>query len=341
MITTGTNREVSAEAPAASPTRATLTARLRSIAEAYALLIMLVVIGALFTVLPATSDTFLTAANMRILVSNQVVPAIVAMAALLPLTVREFDMSVGAIAGLSAIFVASMLGASVGVPVAVIVGILLGALVGIINATLVTRAMVNGVIATLGTSAVVAGAVQQKTGGQAVAGNMPDGFTNFGSANVLGVPWVAWALIAIAIVVYFVLEHTPYGRQLQAFGSNPTAAGLVGLRTRLLVGSAFVFAAVLAGVAGVIQVARAGGADPTVGPSFTLTGLAAAFLSAAAVRPGTFNVGGTVVAVFFLAVLNNGLSLAGAPPHVANYVNGGALIIGVALATFLWRRRST
>jgi ribose transport system permease protein len=164
--------------------------------------------------------------------------------------------------------------------------------------------------------------------------------TNFGDANVLGVPAVAWVLLLMVIAVYFLLEHTPFGRQLYALGSNPTAANLVGLRTRQLTGIAFVIAGTISGAAGIIYVARAGGADPGVGPSFTLAGLAAAFLSAAAVRPGRFNVGGAIVAVFFLATINNGLDLAGVAPYVASYVNGSALIGGVALAMWLSRRRT-
>ena len=76
-----------------------------------------------------------------------------------------------------------------------------------------------------------------------------------------------------------------------------------------------------------------------VGESFTLPALAAAFLSAASIKPGKYNVGGTLVAIFFLATLNSGLSLAGAPPYVSRYVNGAALIIGVALASLVGRRR--
>lgn len=97
----------------------------------------------------------------------------------------------------------------------------------------------------------------------------------------------------------------------------------------------------LCSVAGLLYVAGAGGASPNVGTTFTLPALAAAFLSAAAVRPGRFNVWGTIIAIFFLAVLNSGLSLAGMPPYVNDYVNGGALIVGVALAAALYRRRTS
>lgn len=307
--------------------------------EAYALLGLLIVVGVFFSVYSETSDTFLTSANLQILISNQVVPAIVALAALIPLVCNEFDLSVGAITGLVAIFVASMLSSGIAVPLVILIGLAMAALVGIANALLVTRAAVNGVITTLGTSIIIAGIVNQKTSGAAQVSDIPDTFVKFGSSNTLGLPTIAWALLAITLIVYFVLEHTTYGREIYALGSNATAAKLVGLRTRLLVGSTFVLAGTLAGLAGVIAVARSGGADPATGPNYTLTGLAAAFLSAAAIKPGRFNVAGTIVAVFFLAVLNNGLNLAGSAPYVTSYVNGAALIIGVSLATSLSRRR--
>ena len=87
------------------------------------------------------------------------------------------------------------------------------------------------------------------------------------------------------------------------------------------------------------EIARAGGANPRLADSILLPALAAAFLSAAAIRPGRYNVGGALVSVYFLAVLNNGLNLAGAPEYVSSFVNGGALIIGVGVAARLGGRR--
>lgn len=323
--------------PSGSPNR---RGAVLSFVEAYLLLILLIGIAVFFSLYPSTSDTFLTSANMRILVGNQVVPAIIALAALIPLICNQIDLSVGAIAGVAAVFVASVLSGGSSIPEALVIGVVIGLGIGLLNGLLVTRAGVNGVIATLGTSALLAGVVSQKTGGEAVVSNIPTAMTNFGSGNTFGVPTLAWTLLLIVVVIYFVMGHTPFGRQTYALGSNKMAAELVGLRTRMITTTTFVIAGGLSGIAGVIYVARAGGADPSVGPSLTLAGLAAAFLSAAAVQPGRFNVGGTVVAVFFLAVLNNGLDLAGAQPYVASYVNGIALIGGVAMAMALARRRT-
>jgi ribose transport system permease protein len=307
--------------------------------EAYALLILLVLIAVFFTFWSKTADTFLTSANLRILVANQAVTAIIALGALIPLVCNEFDLSVGATAGVAAVFVADAISNGMPVLAAILLGIAIGALVGGVNAVLVTRMGVNGVITTLGTSTILAGVVSQKTGGLSIVSNIPASVTKFGGGTWIGIPRVAFALALVALGVYYLLGHTPLGRYTYAFGSNRAAARLVGVRTNVVLAVSFVLAGALSGAAGVLSVARAGGADPNVGPGFTLPALAAAFLSAAAIKPGRYNVGGTLVAIFFLAVLNSGLNLAGAAPYVSSYVNGVALIIGVGLAVLLARKK--
>jgi ribose transport system permease protein len=187
-------------------------------------------------------------------------------------------------------------------------------------------------------STILAGVINQRTKGLAIVSNIPTSVTDFGTGTWLGLPRTVFAVAVIAFAVYYLFDHTPFGRYLYALGSNPSAAILVGIRVKLVLATCFVLAAVLSAAGGFLQVARAGGADPNVGAGLTLPALAAAFLSAASVKPGKPNVGGTIVALLFLAVLNSGLNLAGVPPYINSYVNGAALIVGVALAAFLGRR---
>jgi ribose transport system permease protein len=306
--------------------------------EAYALVGCLVLVGAFFSLLPKTSGTFLTSANLQVLVGGQVVIAVVAIALLIPLCANEWDLSVGAVAGLSAVFSASVMSSS-GLLAGIGVGVGVGALVGLANALIVTRFNVNAVIATLGMSTIVAGVINLKTAGLPVVSNIPQGLTDLGSGTWLGIPQLGVVLVLVALAAHYVLGYTPYGRYLYALGANPTAARLVGLRTKLILATTFVIAGVVAAIGGVLAVARAGGADPKLGDQLLLPAFAAAFLSAASIKPGRYNVGGLIVAVYFLAVLNNGLNLAGVRPYVNLFVNGTALIVGVGLATYLGRKR--
>ena len=184
------------------------------------------------------------------------------------------------------------------------------------------------------------GVTNQLTGGLSITTDIPDFIIELGIGRWLGIPKVIFVLAAVALLVAYVLGHTPFGRYLYAIGANQAAARLVGIRVRYIVAAAFVCSGLLAATGGILSVARQAGADPRIGVGLTLPALAAAFLSAASIRPGKYNVGGVIVAIFFLAVLNNGLSLAGVPAYVSSYVNGAALIVGVGLAAYLGRRRS-
>ncbi len=307
--------------------------------EKYAFVGLLIAAAIFFSFFTPTAETFPSQANIRTLITGNIVVAIVALAALIPLVCEEFDLSVGAIAGLSSIFVADYLSGGGSIGVACVIGIGLGLVIGGLNAFLITVVGVNSVITTLGTSIIIAGIISQKTGGRAISGGIPRELIQFGTGTVYGLPTLAIALILAGMATWYLLEHTPFGRQLYAYGSNRSAAVLVGIRTKFVLSTSFVLAGMLAGAAGILQVARAGGADPRVGDSFTLPALAAAFLSAAVLQPGRYNVAGTIVAIYFLATLNSGLNLAGAPPYINYYVNGAALIVGVALAVAFSRRK--
>jgi ribose transport system permease protein len=307
--------------------------------EAYALLIAIFCVIAFFSLWPSTSEVYPTMANFQVIIAGQSVLAVVAVGALMPLICNEWDLSVGASATLSAVVAASLLSSSFAVPLALGIGLGTGVVVGLVNGFLVNFLGTNAVITTLGTTAVIAGAVNQVTGGSTQVSNIPAFLTEFGSGTWLGVPRLFYVVILVAIAGHYLLAYTPMGRHFYAIGSNRNAAVLIGVNIRKTIGIAFLIAGVLAGLAGLMQVARSGAADPRLGDSLTLPALAAAFLSAAAIKPGRYNVPGMLVALFLLAFINSGLTIAGVPPYVTQYVNGIALIAGVGLAVNLGRKR--
>lgn len=312
--------------------------RLKRWAAAWSLLVLTAGIVVFFSVLPATSETFPTLANLRVTLANQSVLAIVGLGVLIPLVAREFDLSVGATLGLASIVAADVMSGGSSLWVAVPVALLVGATVGTLNGLIITRAKVNAIITTFGSATVVGGITFWVSDGESTVTGISTALTDFGSGLFLGIPMTLYLVAICAAVVHYVLAHTPYGRHLYALGSNPEAAELVGLRTRRLLLSTFIIAGALAGFAGIVQIGVIGAASPQTGSTFALPALAAAFLSTAAVKPGQFNVGGLLLAILFLAVLNSGLNLAGADAFVNDIANGAALIIGVALSGVLKRR---
>lgn len=332
---------VAVEAPAPAPprVRSASRARVMRLLESYALLILMGAVIAFFSFWPQTSEVYPTLANLQVILAGQSVLAVVAVGALVPLICNEWDLSVGASATLSAVVAASLLSSSMPVPAALAVGLAMGVIVGLINGFLVNFLGTNAVITTLGTTAVIAGAVNQVTGGTTQVSDIPAFLTEFGSGTWLGIPKLFYVLVLVAGAGHYLLEYTPLGRHFYAIGSNRNAAVLIGVNVRKTIGIAFLIAGVLAGLAGLMQVARSGSADPRLGDSLTLPALAAAFLSAAAIKPGRYNILGMLVALFLLAFINSGLTIAGVPPYVTQYVNGIALIAGVGLAVNLGRKR--
>ena len=308
-------------------------------AEAYALLALTFLLALFFAVLPATRDVFATTGNFQVTAAAQAVVVIIAVAALIPLVCEEFDLSVGANAGMTSIFCASALAAGWTPVAAVVLAVAIGGVVGLINGLLITVAHVTSFVTTLGTAAILAGIVQWKSGGESIVAGIPEVVTDVGTGRIFGIPNSAYIALVVAALVYYCLRQTPFGRYLYAIGANRKAAELVGLRVNRLVLSTFVMSGLICGLAGALQIAVSGTGSPRVGEGFTLPALAAAFLSVAAIRPGRYNVWGAVVAIAFLAVLNSGLNLAGASNYVNNFANGLALILGVAMSAWLGRRR--
>ena len=286
-------------------------------------------------------DSFATLLNFRNITGNQSVLAIVTLAAIIPLICGHFDLSVGANLGVCSIATASLLSAyDAPLPVAALGGIGLGALIGLCNGLLIAKLGVNALITTLGVATALTGLTTLYTGGLSIITGIPDLLTDFGTGAWLGLPCTLYVLALVAVLVWYLLEHTPWGRELHAVGANPLAARLVGIDVERTVWKSFVVSGALVGLAGVLQVARQGGGNPQVGLSFMMPALSAAFLGATSIHPGRFNVPGTILAVFFLATSVSGLALAGVDNWVESLFNGSALVLAVGISTVLGRRLS-
>jgi len=338
-MTTTTHRTLKSDADSAETPRR--RPELLAFLENYALALLLALLCLFFSMYGSTAETFPSVANVRNILGNESVVAIAALASIVPLTCGQFDVSVGAVLGLASIVTGSAVAThDLPVIVAILLGVLAGAVVGTLNGWLVAYRGVNPIIATLGTATLVAGLVSLYTENQVLSVGIPESLTNLGSGELLGVPRPTYAVVLVAVTLYYLLRHTPYGRYLASVGASPSSARLVGLNVPRMVLSSFVVSGALSGVAGVVLLARAGTANPTVGPGYTLAALSAAFLGATAIRPGTFNVLGTLLGVLFVAVSVNGLVLAGAADWVEPTFNGSALLVAVTLSTAIARRRA-
>lgn len=316
-----------------------MTARLRaalSLRRVSALYVLFALIGLFSIWVP---DTFLTTTTLKTLLAQQAITAMVAIGLVLPLAAGAFDLSVGLVLGTGAIVCAWLVGThdqSVVVSISLALGA--GLLVGVVNGLLVTRARIDSFIATLGVSACLTAVVTWISDGQLII-DLPDGFQRIATTEVAGIVLPVYYLFVLAIALWFVLEHTPVGRRVYATGGNSDAARLAGVRTTRVVFGVFVASAVIASFAGVLQTASIGTGDPGIGPSYLLPAFAAAFLGSTQIKPGRFNVWGTVLAVYVLATGVKGLQLAGAPFWLPDLFNGVALLLAVGLSGLPRRSR--
>jgi ribose transport system permease protein len=147
-------------------------------------------------------------------------------------------------------------------------------------------------------------------------------------------------MLALALIIFWVLEYTPAGRYLYAVGGNPQAARLAGIRVGRVTTAAFLTSSIVAAFAGVVLAAVLGSANPEVGAPYLLPAFSAVFLGGTQILPGRVNVLGTLLAIFLLATGVKGLQLLGLPGFVEDLFNGLALIIAVALAARTARSRS-
>ncbi len=223
--------------------------------------------------------------------------------------------------------------------VAIAIAIAWCVLLGLVNGLLVARVGVNSFIVTLASSTVVEGLVQWYTNGSTISSRISHQLVQVSTGNLAGIPKGLFWLAPVAVLLWYFLEHTPFGRHLHSTGSNRSAATIVGIPVARVVLASFVICAVLGGVAGVLLVGQSGDADPEVAQgTLLLPALAAAFLGSSAFRSGKFNVPGTVLAVYFVAFSVAGLEFLGATSWVELVFDGVALAGAVTVTTVLARK---
>jgi len=279
-------------------------------------------------------STFLNADVQKSLLDTSSLNALVAVGVILPLAAGVINLAIGAEVGLGAIVAAYMLSKQGWAIVpTVLITLVVGACVGAVSGMLVTKARIDSIIATLGLSSVLLALIQWISGSQQIL-DLGSSFQTLGTGHLIGITYPVWLMLGVAIVVWYVLERTPAGRRVYATGGSLEAARLAGVKTSRVVVLTLIACGVIAAAAGVLASSRLATGDPTIGPSYLLPAMAAAFLGSTQFRGGRYNVWGTLVAVYVLAEGVKGLQLAGAPTWIPDLFNGVALLLAVGLAKY-------
>jgi ribose/xylose/arabinose/galactoside ABC-type transport system permease subunit len=279
--------------------------------------------------LSVTQKGFLTWQNVQNLLTGVSALWVIALGMTFVLITAGADLSVGAISALTGIFLAKIISAGVPGWWAIVLTLIFGSLIGaFVNGGLIGRFRLSFFVVTLASMTGLTGAVNIWSGTHSFI--IKSSVTSkIGVSSIFGLPNPIWIMIVTFLISLWVQRWTYYGRDVFAVGGSLSAARLSGVRTTRTLLIAYGISALCATIAGIITVGRIGVAAPNVDANLPLEAIAAVLLGGTSLVGGSGGVGGTVLGVLFLGILQNGLSIAGVPSFWQQVVTGIILIVAV------------
>jgi ribose/xylose/arabinose/galactoside ABC-type transport system permease subunit len=300
-------------------------------------LVVLIVLSAIMAVL---SPYFLSFSNfLNILLATSTI-GVLAIAATYVIGSGGLDLSLGSVMGLAGVagaYVAVILGAPSLVGLAAC--ILAGAIAGYINGQLITRALVPAFIVTLGMLGLARGLALVITDGRVIYG-LPPLMVYVGQGRPLGIPMPVIIFVITAIVAHCVLAYTRFGRHTLAVGDSEAAARAAGIRVEHHRRILYTLSGALAGLAGMLFMARINSGDPTAGINYELTAITAAIIGGTNLFGGRASILGTMIGALIMGVLQNGLNLLAVQSYYQQMAIGAVLILAVFIDQYQVRKES-
>jgi len=298
------------------------------------LLIILVALMAVLAVL--TRGKSATISNISNIALQSSTRGVVAIGEMFVILTRGIDISVGAIAILSFVIGADLMAGSSGFPIGPIaVMLLIGAGVGIVNGALVSYVGVPSIIVTLAMWGLLGGVAWFANEGLPII-NLPQELAFIGQGRIGQLPMAAVIFIAVAVVAYFTLNHTTFGRSVYAVGGNPVSAWLSGISVQKVQFLVFVISGFCAALGGLIILSRIMCGSMSAGGGLELDAIAAVLIGGISLMGGRGTVFGAVIGVFIIGIINNGMNLLLTRPAFQDIVKGIVIIAAVAID---YRRR--
>ena len=269
---------------------------------------------------------------------------IIAVGLSLTLIAGHMDLSIESVMALAAMLVALTFGTGgaggglelspsfLAFPVSLAMALGVGALIGTLNGLLVVRLEINAFIVTLAAYIWGRGLVVALSGGRSVYG-LPDELRAMAIQRVLGIPFLAWAFIAVYVVFAFILARTPYGRHLFMIGGNMVASNRAGIRVARNVILAFVLSGTLAGFAGWLLASRTAGATANLGIGMLFQAFAAVVIGGVSLRGGQGRLSGVFAGVLLLSSIQTAINVMGMRPHFTMMIQGFLVLVAVLLDT--------
>lgn len=289
--------------------------------------------------LSIAAPKFLSSYNLGIVIRQVSFVAIVAMGQTMVLLTGGIDLSVGSVAGFTAILGANMMAHTPLNPyVACLAAVLIGLAIGALSGFFVAYVKINAFIVTLGMGEICAGLNLVITRGYPVLG-VPTTFNFLGQGMIGPVPFPVVVMLILTVALTFILTSIPYGRAIYVIGDNENAARLAGIQVARVKMSVYAISGVLSALAGMIFVSRVNAGQPTVGPSWLMPSITAAIIGGTTLSGGEGTIIGSIIGAVFMGVLSNGIVLMDISAYWEKVIIGLVVIVAVLLDVLRKRER--
>ena len=289
----------------------------------------LVLLAVLIVVFSFASKNFFRSTTLFTILKQVSITGIVCIGQTLVMLTGGIDLSVGSVAGVSAVTAAIFLkNMELPIPITCVLVLIIALIYGIISGLCVTKLNMPPLIATLGMQTSLRGLAYIVTGGLPVYG-FTKAFGDFAKGTVAGIPYMVILMIVLFIIFIYGLSKTTMGRYLYAVGGNEKATKLSGIDPRKVYLFAYVNMGLMAGLAGILTVARATQAQPTFGQGYEMDAIAACFIGGASAYGGEGGVFGVVIGAVLMGVINQGMSIMGMEANYQKVVKGVVLLVAI------------
>ena len=293
------------------------------------ILIALVAMVLFLYIWPTTHNTFLTRTNIFNVLRQSASNLMLACGMTMVIILGGIDLSVGSIIAMSGVFAA---GAVVwgGMPeiVGIVIGILSGLVFGLFNGFIIAKTKIPPFIVTLASMNIAKGIAQVYSGGKPIR-CMTEPWKFLGAGYVGPIPTPVITMFVVFIIAVLLLNHTKTGRHIYAVGGNDTAAAFSGINIAKVKFVVFAFSGCMAGLAGVTIASRLYSGTCTSGDGAEMDAIAAVVVGGTSMAGGSGKLGGTLIGVLIIGILNNGLNLMGINSNWQYIVKGAVILLAV------------
>ena len=286
----------------------------------------------LIIVVSFMNEYFFTVDNILNILRQTSVIAILAAGMTLVILTAGIDLSVGSILALCGAFAATMIGMEVPVLIAVPISLFAGAALGSMTGVIIAKGKVQAFIATLVTMTLLRGVTMVYTDGRPISTgftDVADSFAWFGTGYMFGIPVPVWLMISVFAGIWYLLNHTRFGRYIYALGGNESATQLSGINVDRIKIGVYAICGGLSALAGIIITSRLSSAQPTAGMGYELDAIAAVVLGGTSLAGGKGRIMGTLVGALIIGVLNNALNLLDVSSYYQMIVKAVVILLAV------------